>query len=108
MRAWDGHARRARSAVWCLAPMIALSDSTDAGRRTGMYLAILSLCSFAGPLSIALLAGTQRRIFPFLRAFLYSSLTEAQMGSVLKVVLWPFLFFSPPRLKIHGNGHSKE
>jgi hypothetical protein len=85
MRAWDGHARRARSAVW-----------------------ILSLCSFAGPLSIALLAGTQRRIFPFLRAFLYSSLTEAQMGSVLKVVLWPFLFFSPPRLKIHGNGHSKE
>ena len=31
------------------APMIALGDSTDVGRRTGMYLSILSLGSLAGP-----------------------------------------------------------
>lgn len=31
------------------APMIALGDSTDVGRRTGMYLTVLSLCSLAGP-----------------------------------------------------------
>lgn len=30
-------------------PMIALGDSTDVGRRTGMYLTVLSLCSLAGP-----------------------------------------------------------
>ena len=31
------------------APMIALGDSTDVGRRTGTYLTVLSLCSLAGP-----------------------------------------------------------
>ena len=31
------------------APMIALGDSTDVGRRTGMYFTILSLGSLAGP-----------------------------------------------------------
>jgi hypothetical protein len=31
------------------APMIALGDSTDVGRRTGMYFTVLSLCSLAGP-----------------------------------------------------------
>ncbi|KAH9993846.1 major facilitator superfamily domain-containing protein [Russula vinacea] len=31
------------------APMIAFGDSTDVGRRTGMYLTILSLGSLAGP-----------------------------------------------------------
>jgi MFS family permease len=30
-------------------PMIALGNSTDVGRRTGMYLTILSLGSLAGP-----------------------------------------------------------
>jgi len=30
-------------------PMIALGDSTDVGRRTGMYLTILSLGSLIGP-----------------------------------------------------------
>jgi MFS transporter, MCT family, solute carrier family 16 (monocarboxylic acid transporters), member 10 len=30
-------------------PMIAFGDSTDVGRRTGMYLTILSLGSLAGP-----------------------------------------------------------
>jgi MCP family monocarboxylic acid transporter-like MFS transporter 10 len=30
-------------------PMIALGDSTDVGRRTGMYLTVLSLGSLAGP-----------------------------------------------------------
>jgi hypothetical protein len=50
MRARDGHACRARSAVWCLAPpMIALGDSTDVGRRTRIYLTTLSFCSLAGP-----------------------------------------------------------
>jgi MCP family monocarboxylic acid transporter-like MFS transporter 10 len=31
------------------APMIALGDSADVGRRTGTYLTVLSLCSLAGP-----------------------------------------------------------
>jgi MFS transporter, MCT family, solute carrier family 16 (monocarboxylic acid transporters), member 10 len=31
------------------APMIALGDSTDVGRRTGMYLTILSFGSLVGP-----------------------------------------------------------
>jgi MCP family monocarboxylic acid transporter-like MFS transporter 10 len=31
------------------APMIALGDSTDVGRRTGTYLTVLTLCSLAGP-----------------------------------------------------------
>lgn len=31
------------------APMIALGDSTDVGRRTGMYLTILSFGSLLGP-----------------------------------------------------------
>jgi hypothetical protein len=31
------------------APMIALGDSTDVGRRTGMYLTILSFGSLMGP-----------------------------------------------------------
>ncbi|KAI0270867.1 hypothetical protein BGY98DRAFT_232232 [Russula aff. rugulosa BPL654] len=44
------HARRAHSAIWCLAPpMIALRDFTDVGHHTGMYLTILSVCSLAGP-----------------------------------------------------------
>lgn len=30
-------------------PMIALGDSTDVGRRTGMYLTVLSVGSLAGP-----------------------------------------------------------
>jgi hypothetical protein len=46
MRARDG---RARSALWCLTPpMIVLGNSTDVGRRTGIYLTILTLCSLAG------------------------------------------------------------
>ena len=35
-------------ALFCV-PLIALGDSTDVGRRTGMFLTILSLCSLAGP-----------------------------------------------------------
>ena len=31
------------------APMIALGDSTDVGRRTGTFLTVISLCSLAGP-----------------------------------------------------------
>ena len=31
------------------APMIALGDPADVGRRTGTYLTVLSLCSLAGP-----------------------------------------------------------
>jgi MFS transporter, MCT family, solute carrier family 16 (monocarboxylic acid transporters), member 10 len=31
------------------APMVALGDSTDVGRRTGMYLTILSIGSLMGP-----------------------------------------------------------
>jgi hypothetical protein len=49
MRARDGRARRARSAVWCLDPLvIALGDCTDVGRCTGVYLTILTLCPLTG------------------------------------------------------------
>jgi hypothetical protein len=50
MRARDGRARRARSAVWCLDPLvIALGDCTDVGHRTGVvYLTILTLCPLTG------------------------------------------------------------
>ena len=49
MRERSGRARRARSAVWCLAPlMISLSDCTDVGRRTGVYLTILTLRPLTG------------------------------------------------------------
>ena len=57
----DGHAYRARYAVWCLtSPLIALCKSTDVGRRTGIYLTVISFRSLAGPpISIALRASTQ-------------------------------------------------
>lgn len=57
------------------APMIALGNSADVGRRTGMYLTILSLGSLAGlPISGAInratggysVVGIYAGLFPFL------------------------------------------
>jgi hypothetical protein len=95
MRARNGRARRARSSVWFLAPlMIVLSDSTDVGHRTGiMYLTILSLCSLAGPLTSGTIYHTTAGYsavgvcalacrFPFFTIF--CSLTEARMTYIQK------------------------
>ena len=96
MRERDGRAdERTRSAVWCLAPlMIALGDCTDVGRRTGVYLTVLTLCPLTGtPISGIIYAGVYSVVriyvlagrFPFFTHLFVVSLK----GLVLMVVSMP-------------------
>ncbi|SRR5229473_87933 len=80
-------------------PMIALGDSTDVGRRTGMYLTILSLGSLMGPpISGAINRATGGYSVVGIYAGRYSShfISESRMESVLTVIPWLcFVFLSP-------------
>ncbi len=79
--------------------MIALGDSTDVGRRTGMYLTILSLGSLMGPpISGAINRATGGYSVVGIYAGRYSShfISESRMESVLTVIPWLcFVFLSP-------------
>ena len=93
------------------APMIAFGDSTDVGRRTGMYLTILSLGSLAGPpISGAInratggysVVGIYAGLFSSCFPPLFCSLSGPR--SALTVVPW-LLFLSLTRvLRIHHDG----
>jgi hypothetical protein len=91
-------------ALLCV-PLIALGDSTDVGRRTGMFLTILSLCSLAGPpISGAIYHATGRYTAVGIYAGLFPFQSQcATNGIGVDYDSMP-LFVFHTRLRIHDDG----
>lgn len=86
-------------------PMIALGDSTDVGRRTGMYLTVLSLGSLAGPpISGAINRATGGYTVVGIYSGLFFCLVGLRIGSVLTAGFVAFVFVSHLRIRMHDDG----
>src|SRR6266852_3024596 len=80
------------------APMMALGDSADVGRRTGMYLTILSFGSLMGPpISGAINRATGGYsvvgIYAGQSSYIFLILNEPRKESILTMVPWLLFHF---------------